>query len=395
VDLTPFAEAYRETNRRIVQLLDFLSALQGLSEVSPIVTDRRGMLDQALKGLLENQNMSRCSVFLCERDELVNAAGLSWADLIGLPGQVARRAFPVGNGVMGRAVATGMVQYASDCRHDPDFLSLPAEASPEISSLISVPIRSGDGVLGVLNVSHTESEAFGPDEERLLTLYAHFLGQMLLNWQHVHRLEEQVGQRTRELEEALEEARELQQRFQTLAVLDDLTGLHNRRFFFAEARAIVARALRQGVGISVILLDLDHFKQFNDQFGHAAGDRVLRDVAMAMGQLVREGDVLSRFGGEEFVLLLPGTDLDGAIGLGKRIRQALAGLEWMFDGSEPQRITASIGICALVLEGPRQDPSPGDVLEGMLSRADLTMYTSKDAGRDCLRVSTLELLDNH
>ncbi|MCG5499154.1 diguanylate cyclase [Ectothiorhodospira variabilis] len=394
MDLTPFAEAYRETNRRMVQLLDFLSALHALSEVGPAVTDQRKMLDQALKGLLENQNMSRCSVFLCEHDQLVNAAGLSWAELIGLPGQAVRRAFPVGDGVMGRAVTTGVVQYSSDCRNDPAFLSLPADISPAVSSLISVPIRIADNVLGVLNVSHTDSDAFGPDEERLLTLYAHFLGQMLVNWQHVHNLEEQVGQRTRELESALEEARELQQRFQSLAVLDDLTGLHNRRFFFAEARAILARGLRQGSAASLILLDLDHFKRINDEFGHAAGDQVLQDVALALGQLVREGDVLSRYGGEEFVLLLPGTDLDGAIGLGKRIRQALAGLAWVFDDSGPQRITASIGICTLVLEGPRRHPPPGDVLENMLARADLTMYASKDAGRNCLRVSTLELLDN-
>ncbi|MFP4160606.1 MAG: diguanylate cyclase [Ectothiorhodospira sp.] len=392
MDLKPFAEAYRETNRRLVQLLDFLSALHQLSEVNPAMSDRRRMLSQALKGLLENRDMCRCSVFLREGEHLVNAAGLSWTELVG-PGSGGERghAFALDEGLLGRALQTGEVQYSSDCANDPAFLALTGtERTPRVGSLICVPIPVSGQVLGVLNVSHAETHAFGPDEERLLTLYAHFLGQLLSQWRYMNELEDQVRQRTRELEAALEESRTLQQRFQSLSVMDELTGLHNRRFFFAEARIVVARALRSAEPLAVAVLDLDYFKQVNDRFGHATGDRVLRDVSHRVRSLIREGDVLARLGGEEFVLLLPATDLDGAVKLGKRVRQVVADLSWSIKG-ESLSVTTSVGICSLFLEAPTQRMTPDQVLESLLARADTALYTSKDAGRDRLRIATLEV----
>ncbi|MBK1692481.1 GGDEF domain-containing protein [Ectothiorhodospira mobilis] len=392
MDLKPFAEAYRETNRRLVQLLDFLSALHQLSEVNPAMTDRRRMLSKALQGLLENRDMCRCSVFLREGSRLVNAAGLSWAELVG-PGRDGEggHAFDLDEGILGRALQTGEVQYSSDCANDPAFLALPgAEEASRAGSLICVPIPVSGQVLGVLNVSHAEAHAFGPDEERLLTLYAHFLGQLLSQWRYMNELEDQVRQRTRELEAALGESRALQQRFQSLSVMDELTGLHNRRYFFAEARILVARALRSAEPLAVAVLDLDYFKQVNDRFGHSVGDRVLRDVSHRVRSLIREGDVLARLGGEEFVLLLPATDLEGAMKLGKRVRQVVADLRWSIKG-EPLAVTTSIGLCALSMETPAQQMTPDEVLESLLARADAALYTSKDAGRDRLRISTLEV----
>ncbi|MCG5536211.1 sensor domain-containing diguanylate cyclase [Ectothiorhodospira mobilis] len=392
MDLKPFAEAYRETNRRLVQLLDFLSALHQLSEVNPAMTDRRRMLSKALQGLLENRDMCRCSVFLREGDRLVNAAGLSWAELVG-PGRDSEggHAFGLDEGILGRALQTGEVQYSSDCANDPAFLALPgAQGASRAGSLICVPIPVSGQVLGVLNVSHAEAHAFGPDEERLLTLYAHFLGQLLSQWRYMNELEDQVRQRTRELEAALGESRALQQRFQSLSVMDELTGLHNRRYFFAEARILVARALRSAEPLAVAVLDLDYFKQVNDRFGHSVGDRVLRDVSHRVRSLIREGDILARLGGEEFVLLLPATDLDGAVKLGKRVRQVVADLRWSIKG-EALSVTTSIGLCALSLEAPAQQMTPDEVLESLLARANAALYTSKDAGRDRLRISTLEV----
>ena len=112
-------------------------------------------------------------------------------------------------------------------------------------------------------------------------------------------------------------------RLAELAMTDELTGVKNRRRFLEDFELYAALAVRQRMPLSLVMLDVDHFKQYNDTFGHPAGDQVLRTVAATLSQNVREHDVVARYGGEEFVVVLPATDAHPALELAERLRLAL------------------------------------------------------------------------
>jgi len=160
------------------------------------------------------------------------------------------------------------------------------------------------------------------------------------------------------------------------AAFDSLTGLSNRRGAHAALAGAVARARRSGAPLALIALDLDHFKDVNDRFGHPVGDTVLAAVGAALTANVRDGDLAARVGGEEFLVLLPDTGGSTATLVAERLRQAIAGLEV---AAGPGLAKASLGVTCL---GP-QDNDAGDLLR----RADGALYTAKDSGRN--RVVTL------
>lgn len=153
---------------------------------------------------------------------------------------------------------------------------------------------------------------------------------------------------------------------------DVLTGLPNRRAFEEELAREVARAGRDGKPLAVVMLDVDRFKVVNDSHGHAAGDAVLREVAARAAAAVRAGDLVARIGGEEFVLLLHGADLPGALELAERVRVAVAAAP-VAAGDRPLAVTASLG-CAVL--------APGEGPEALVARADARLYDAKRAGRD-------------
>ena len=162
-----------------------------------------------------------------------------------------------------------------------------------------------------------------------------------------------------------------------LSAIDPLTGLHNRRHFEAAARAEFARAERYALKLSAVMLDLDHFKNVNDTYGHGAGDDVLEQVAGACLQQLRESDLHVRYGGEKLCFLLPETGSDEAVAMAERLRAAIAGLR--FDaGAASFTVTASLGVA--------ERDGDGDSLASLLQRSDEALYEAKRDGRD--RVAT-------
>jgi diguanylate cyclase (GGDEF)-like protein len=154
-----------------------------------------------------------------------------------------------------------------------------------------------------------------------------------------------------------------------LASTDELTGVKNRRRFREDLELLYGQAQRQGSPLSLILLDIDHFKQYNDAFGHPAGDQVLQQVGATLRSNLRSHDVVARYGGEEFVVLLPATAEDAALDVAERLRAAIAGREW------PHRsVTASFGVATSGAEAP--DAAT------LVDHADRALYHSKEAGRD-------------
>lgn len=161
------------------------------------------------------------------------------------------------------------------------------------------------------------------------------------------------------------------------AMVDELTGVANRRHFFQFAELEFAKFQRYKRSFSVLMMDLDHFKKINDQFGHPAGDKVLRDFARIIGQSKRDTDVFGRLGGEEFALILPETGLSGATDIAVRLRRACQTIP--VSPSSSQRITVSIGV---------SQSRSGDVsFDEVLDRADEALYRAKNNGRDRVEVA--------
>ena len=161
-----------------------------------------------------------------------------------------------------------------------------------------------------------------------------------------------------------------------LAVIDSLTGLNNRRYLESHLSSLIESAADRNRPLSVMILDIDHFKAVNDTFGHDAGDEVLRIFALRIKSVVRAVDLLCRLGGEEFIIVMPETAIDIAAKVGERIREAIgASMFPIENGTRHIPITVSIGIA-----DRRHDREP-DVL---LKRADKALYRSKNSGRNCV-----------
>jgi diguanylate cyclase (GGDEF)-like protein len=187
-----------------------------------------------------------------------------------------------------------------------------------------------------------------------------------------------INERTDELRSALLEVEKARGKAEALSQLDPLTGLYNRRHFFSVAEQELERSARNHHCVSVIMLDIDHFKNINDSHGHRTGDMVLQEIARKIGDTIRTIDTPCRYGGEEFAILLPETDLSASELIGCRLRQVME--EMRIDtGAGTILITASVGIASLS-DG---NYTKADVLVEMADRA---LYEAKKAGRNQVRI---------
>jgi diguanylate cyclase (GGDEF)-like protein len=173
------------------------------------------------------------------------------------------------------------------------------------------------------------------------------------------------------------------ERLRLVGLTDGLTGLYNRRHLLHRLLQETTRAQRYGQDLSCLFVDADHFKQVNDTYGHAAGDRVLVALARCLRDRLRASDLATRYGGEEFAVLLPETDLSNARRLAEQIREAIAAIEVVLEDGQAIRVTVSIGVAELDPSGPH--PQAGDAL---LQAADDAVYAAKAAGRNCVRCAT-------
>ena len=175
------------------------------------------------------------------------------------------------------------------------------------------------------------------------------------------------------------------EKLKLLGLTDALTGIHNRRYFMQRLEEEVVRSLRQQVPLSCLFIDIDHFKAFNDLYGHAVGDEVLRYVADIIKQQMRMSDVLARYGGEEFSVLLSNTDTHLAQEIAERIRLAISSAVLSVKSlPDDLHVTVSIGCTTMLNTDINNISLLGDSL---LNAADHALYASKGAGRNCTNVS--------
>ncbi|WP_408155279.1 GGDEF domain-containing protein [Herbaspirillum lusitanum] len=169
------------------------------------------------------------------------------------------------------------------------------------------------------------------------------------------------------------EREELITQLQASSNTDFLTGVWNRRAFYTHAQQQMAVAQRYQRDLAIVMFDIDWFKRINDEYGHLAGDEILRGVAQTVQQLLRKVDVLARYGGEEFIVLLPESDLQNGMAVAQKLREALEQKSFVVDGGQELRVTASFGVAASVGQ---------QALEQLIKLADEALYTAKDQGRN-------------
>ena len=184
------------------------------------------------------------------------------------------------------------------------------------------------------------------------------------------QLSNDIAQAQRELVSTHNKLKRREEEIRALSLTDRLTGIANRRQLDEVLAAEYARARRYGANLAMVMADIDHFKSVNDEFGHNVGDTVIRTFARIIREQVRETDLAARFGGEEFVVLMPGTDADGAFQYADRIRTQFE-RETIPPIARP--VTASFGITTL---------EPADTVVSLFKRADQALYEAKDSGRN-------------
>jgi len=319
--------------------------------------DLPALFDRLINGLRRSYGLDAVTVVLCDPDHDVRhlmlaggakagtPAGLNFVDsLAGMSPQYGRLSQP------------WLGKY-----HRADHQLL-FPGVDNLRSIALVPLRQRDKLFGSINFGSKESVRF--TDSHASDFLAH-LG----------------GIASFALENAVNRARLLRSGF-----TDVLTGWYNRRYLQVRLNEELARGRRQCKWLTCLMLDVDHFKKVNDQYGHATGDEVLREVAQQIETKIRATDVAARYGGEEFVILLPDTNAELGEQLADRIRASIAETPFKTTGGEEITVTVSIGVaCASPQRSGEDFKTAG---EALVARADVALYQAKSAGRNRVSLST-------
>lgn len=336
------------TNRTLEQLVKDLSLIYEIGQEVGSIIDLERLYATIAATFRKYLRIQEFALLINDTrtEELQVKAAFGFAD----PDAITRMIFRKGEGITGLSAETGKKIYIKDTSRENRFLNYKGERPPEPSSFLSIPLVYKEEVLGVMNFGRRGVSSFTYQDVKMLSLIA---GQVVL---------------------AIANAR-LYTRTRELSVKDELTGINNRRHFQNMLQMEWKRALRFHRDLSLIMIDVDHFKLYNDTFGHIQGDQVLRQIGALLRKNLREVDTVARFGGEEFVLLLPDTDKRGAIAVAEKIRMLVEDHEFLTeDRKDTRSITISAGIASY--------PSDVEEMDDLIDHADIALYRAKESGRN-------------
>jgi len=261
----------------------------------------------------------------------------------------------IGEGIAGWVAQTGQPTIVNDTSKDPRFAGkFDTKTQFRTHSILAAPLISRGRTIGVVEIINKLQGKFTPaDLDILLTL---------------------VEPCAIAIENAI-----LFQRTEQLTITDDLTKLFNSRYLNVYIGREIKRCKRHGIPLSIIFLDLDGFKGINDAFGHLAGSRTLSEVGGILAEAVRESDILARYGGDEFVVVLPETPASGALVIAERIRRSIELHTFLADQGLAARISASVGIASY--------PDHALTPEGLIQKADQAMYRVKERDKNGIEVA--------
>jgi len=320
--------------------LQVMTMLQSVSHTITSSLELEEILNNVLQSLKDSFGYTYASIYLFDGDVLHMGAQL------GYPEDMLIREIAINEGVIGRTARSRETQFVRDVSLDSDFM----RASYDVRSEIAVPLLKEDNVLGVLNVES---------------------GHDLLTENDVNLLKALAGS----VAIAIDNAR-LHAEVKQMAMTDVISGLANRRAFDEILEVELTRASRYQHSLSLIILDLDSFKEYNDKWGHPAGDVRLREIANLLRLNVREPDVAARYGGEEFAIILPDTSKHGAMQLAERLRHSAA-------ESAPERSEDSCPVPGYTLSlGVATFPDDAASIEELLLMADNAELMAKRLGKN-------------
>jgi diguanylate cyclase (GGDEF)-like protein len=327
---------------RLLSMISSLALIEGVD----------GLCTGVLKMAAESVHATCGSVmFLDEAGEVLRIEAA-----IGINPNLARSlTAKIGQGIAGRVAASGHPMLVNDIEKD-TRTATHNRPRFKTKSFISIPLRFKERTIGVLNLSDKENQGIYTERDlEVLVPFANHAAALM--------------NRARSLERA-----ELLER---LSVTDPLTELFNRRFLEKRIEEELNRGKRHGLHFTILMIDLDYFKIYNDHNGHVAGDKVLKKAARVVSTSVREMDVATRYGGEEFCIVLPDTSKKESLFVADRIKRGIE--KETFAGEETLplgRLTASIGIATF--------PEDGDTAHTLITAADSALYRAKAKGRNCI-----------
>ncbi len=326
--------------------------LLAIAELGKAVTstlDRETIRETILERLSQLIRARNWTLFLLDREQ----GELSFALVAGMEGkQVEGLRLKLGQGLAGQAAATGKAILVPDASADPRFdPALDRKSGFTTRSLITLPLKLREEVIGVLQIVNPEDAGlFNADALPILELLADFVAIALNNAANHERI-----------------AR--------LVVTDDVSGHFNSRFLHTKLREL----LGQGRETALVFLDMDNFKRIVDTYGHPLGTKVLTQVSAVIASRLCPGDFLVRYGGDEFILILPGQSKKDALRKVEEVREALTGAVLLEEEGHHVKATASFGIAHY--------PTDAADLASLLKAADISMYRSKDRGKNAITVA--------
>ncbi len=278
-------------------------------------------------------------------------------------------------GIVGRAFQLRRAQLVLDVRSDPDYL----QVFGDVSSELALPILFQGRTLGVLNFENDRPQAFSEETVSLLQMITDQIAGVV----HLAAMNQRLSEMADELATANRRLHEMNRTLEELSAVDSLTGLANRRQFDRLLDLEWRRAIRGGSPLSLLFIDIDFFKRYNDTHGHLRGDAVLAEVAALLSAaFTRAGDLIARYGGEEFAALLPNTALEAAAELAEQARARVEARGIAHPASEAARVvTVSVGVATAV-------PDAWRLPSALVERSDRALYLAKASGRNCLRTAT-------
>ena len=267
----------------------------------------------------------------------------------------------IGQGIAGWVAQHGEIVVVPDTSKDTRFFGKVDEKTKmETQSIVAVPVKFRDTCLGVIELINCFGpEGFNARDLKLLEALADFAAIALENARHVKRIHE-------------------------LTITDDCTTLYNARHMGVILETEIYRSQRYNYEFSIVFIDLDHFKQVNDTHGHLIGSRLLGEIGNALKTHCRLIDFAFRYGGDEFVLLLPQTSKENALNVARRLHKLIRGTAWLESAGLNVNITPSVGVASY--------PADSRTKEGLLHLADEAMYLVKNTNRDSVAAANMGIL---
>jgi diguanylate cyclase (GGDEF)-like protein len=337
------AQLYSLEQRRAAQL----EAINAISKQTTAVLDLGELLKKVCTLLLQSFSLDHVAVFLRDNEGnvILRAHEGKLTPLLreGDP-------LPQNAGCTARAITTGKTTVEQDVT----ALSCAAHCFEETRSEVCLPLRSFNETIGLIACHNATADAFQADDVQALESVADIVSTAIQNARYVETVKQ-------------------------LAYRDGLTGIFNRRYFDIHMQDEMEKAARYAGPLSVLMIDIDHFKQVNDDFGHLLGDEVLRQVGSIFTLQLRKADIICRYGGEEFAIVVPATKGESAMGVAEKLRKII---ETFHFSGVPRPVTVSIGVAEF--------PEHGTTRDALVRAADAALYLAKQRGRNRVQSASMK-----